>query len=290
MALDIEKLKKAQADVAARMSRGGPSMKYWKPAEGLNRIRILPPWTEEGPDGGTFWREVWQHWNVSEESGPILCPKKTLGAESPECPICDLVDALRLRKSDVSAQETAKELRAKVAYLMSVIDLSDPIYTAKDLASWKKDRPDSDPPFSVGDAKVQVYASTSTIYEQVASIVINNELDITDLGTGHNILLTKVGNPSNKMLTRYTVQPDLKKTKAPVPEGFVMPDLGKLGRFQSVADMTKALAEGAGGSFKAMLPSQSANGRVVPDSNPAWGIGEGSADDLAAEMRASLGK
>lgn len=292
MALDIEKLKKAQADVAARMSRGnGPSMRYWKPAEGVNRIRILPPWTEEGPDAGTFWREVWQHWNISEDSGPLLCPKKTPGAESTECPVCDFVDQLRLQKANVAAQERAKDLRAKVAYFMSIVDLGDPTYTAKDVTAWKKERPDSEPSFAVGDAKVQVYAATSTIYEQVASIVLNNEMDITDVAAGHNIILTKIGNPSNKMLTRYTVMPDLKKTKAPVPADFVMPDLGKLGRFQSADDMMKALSEGSGGSFKALLPSSSASGRVVADTNSAWGVeAAGATDDLAAEMMASLSK
>lgn len=286
MALDIAKLKKAQAEVQARMTRGGgPSMKFWKPQEGVNRIRILPPWTEEGPFAGVFWREVWQHWNVAEEAGPVLCPKKTPGSEDPDCPICDFVEQLRSQKSNVQAQELTKDLRAKVAYLMSVVDLADSVYTAKDIADWKKERPDSEAPFNVGDAKVQVYAATSTIYEQIASIVIANELDITDREEGHNIILTKIGN-KDKMKTRYTVQPDLKKTKAPVSPDFALPDLGKIGRFQSFEDMTKLLSEGAGGSFKALLPAASSVSKsAAPDD---WASSSDD-DDLASEMRASLG-
>jgi hypothetical protein len=295
MGLDLAKLKRAQADVQARLTRGGPSMKFWKPQEGVNRIRILPPWTDEGDFAGTFWREVWQHWNVSEESGPILCPKKTAGADETDCPICDFVEQLRAQKSNVEAQELAKDLRAKVAYLMSIIDLADATYTAKDIADWKKDRPDSDAPFEVGDPKVQVYAATTTIYEQVASIVLTNEMDITDRDAGHNIILTKIGN-KNKMLTRYTVQPDLKKTKAPLPATFELPDLSKIGRFQSYSDMTKLLSEGAGGSFKGLLPAETAGHQNVATAGyrdaaktkPVdWVSGEGDGD-LAAEMRASL--
>lgn len=285
MALDISKLKKAQAEVQARMSRGGgPSMKFWKPQEGVNRIRILPPWTEEGDFAGAFWREVWQHWNVSEESGPLLCPQKTLGAADSDCPICAFVDQLRAQKSNVEAQELAKDLRAKVAYLMSVVDLSDAVYTAKDVADWKKERPDAEMPFEVGDPKVQVYAATSTIYEQIASIVLTNELDITDRYEGHNIILTKIGN-KDKMKTRYTVQPDLKKTKAPLPASFELPDLSKIGRFQSFDDMTKLLSEGAGGSFKGLLPSST---KTSKNEDSDW-EDSGGGGDLAAEMRASLG-
>jgi hypothetical protein len=299
MALDIEKLKRAQAEVQARMTRGGggPSMKYWKPQDGNNRVRILPPWTDSGEYAGVFWREVWQHWNVSEDSGPILCPSKTANSEDKECPICDMVDALRGQRSNVEAQELAKDLRAKVAYLMSIVDLSDPVYTAKDLATWKKERPDSEAPFEAGDPKVQVYAATSTIYEQIASIVIANELDITDINEGHNIIITKIGN-SDRMKTRYTIQPDLKKTKAPIPANFSMPDLAKIGRFQSFDDMAKTLSEGKAGAFKgASLPANASShkaakpAKAMAASAPAvdngWGMSD-DGDDLAAEMRRSL--
>lgn len=293
MALDIEKLKKAQAEVQARMSRGGggPSMKFWRPAEGQNRVRILPPWTDEGEFAGTFWREVHQHWNVADAAGPVLCPAKTPGSENKECPICEFVEQLRSQKSNVEAQELARDLRAKVAYLMSVVDLSDPVYTAKDTAEWKKERPDSEVPFEVGDPKVQVYAATSTIYEQIASIVIANELDITDLTSGHNIIITKIGN-KDKMKTRYTVQPDLKKTKAQLPDGFQIPDLAKIGRFQSYDDMTKLLSEGKGGSFRAALPANASprnNTRDAGNVNHAWGMTDDGDGDLAAQMRGQLG-
>lgn len=287
--IDYEKLRKAQAEAQARMARGGssPSMKYWKPADGENRIRVMPPWTEEGDNAGVFWREVHQHWNVVEGEGPILCPKKTPDIHEQDCPICDFVDQLRSKKSDVEAQELAKNLRAKVAYLMSVIDLRDPVYTAKDLADWKKERPDSEPTFSVGDPKVQLYAATSTIYEQIANIVLANEMDITDRTAGHNIIINKVPN-KDKMKTRYTISPDLKKTKAPIPDDYKLPNLDKVGRVLSYDDLTKKLTEGHGDVYKA-LPSSTPQRKADDDENPAWGIGSADdAGDLAEEMRAHL--
>lgn len=294
MAIDYEKLRKAAQELQARMTRGGgPSMKFWKPADGKNVIRILPPWTEEGPLAGQFYREVHQHWNVSEEAtGPVLCPKKTPAAsEDKACPICDLVDQLKARKNDVDAQELVKNLRAKAAYLMSVIDLSDPTYTAKDVVEWKKERPDSDCPFEVGDPKVQCYAATNTIADAIMNIVIANEMDITDLEAGHNIVLTKIPN-KDKLKTRYSVTPDLKKTKAAVPADFELPDLGKIGKVPTHEDMVKLLSSGPAGSYLTALPSN-AGSRVTGsvgsnDGDTSWIGGSGEEDDLAAEMKRSL--
>ncbi|NJL54174.1 hypothetical protein HC928_02660 [bacterium] len=288
MGLDIEKLRKAQQELQARMARGGgsPSLKFWRPSEGANTVRILPAWTQDGPLAGQFWREVHQHWNLVEDSGPVLCPKKTpYASEDKECPICDLVDELRDRKTDVQAQELLKNIRAKVAYLMSIIDMRDAAYTAKDVAEWSKDRPGQECPFSVGDPKVRCYAATTTISEQIFGIITSNGMDITDRFTGHNIILTKIGN-KDRLKTRYTVTPDLKATKAPIPEDFQLPDLSAIGQVKPFDELMKLLSESSASSFLA-LPSGSG---ADSDSNSAWGLGSDDGDDLAARMRAQLGQ
>lgn len=288
MGLDYEKLKKAAQELQARMNRGGgPSMRFWKPANGKNTVRILPAWTEEGVFAGQFFREVHQHWNVTEESGPVLCPKKTPEAShDKECPICDFVDQLRAQKSNVQAQELAKELRAKVAYLFSIVDLSDPEYTAKDVAEWKKDRPDSDCPFEVGDIKIQCYAAGTTVANDIMNIVIANEMDITDIESGNNVYITKIPN-KNPMQTKYTVTPEIKKTKAPISSGTKLPDLSKIGKVQSYDDMVKLLGEGPAGSFKG-LPANAGASSTAKAGDSSWVEGAGGGD-LAAEMRNQLG-
>lgn len=286
MGLDYEKLKRASQELQTRMNRGGgPSMKFWKPENGKNVIRILPPWTDEGAFSGQFYREVHQHWNVTEESGPVLCPKKTPEASADkDCPICDFVEQLRARKNDVEAQQLAKDLRAKVAYLMSIVDMNDPEYTAKDIAEWKKDRPDSDCPFEVGDVKIQCYAATTTIADQIMNIVIANEMDITDIDAGFNIVVTKMGN-KDPLKTRYSVTPELKKTKAPISSDTKLPDLSKIGKVQSYDDMLKLLGEGPAGSFKGLLTA-STTSSAPQQGDASWAD---SGDDLAAEMRGQLG-
>lgn len=299
MALDYEKLKKAAGELQARMARGGgPSLKFWKPAAGKNTIRILPPWTNEGELGGQFFREVHQHWNVSEGAGPVLCPHKTPHAsDDKSCPICEFVDALKQRKGDVEAQELVKKMRAKLAYLMSVVDMSDQAYTAKDIAEWKKERPDSDCPFEVGDPKVQCYAATSTIAEQVMNIVVANEMDITDAASGYNVVLTKIPN-KDPLKTRYTVTPELKPTKAPIPADFKLPDLSKIGKVHSYADMVKLLGEGPASDFSGLLPSDAgqraepevqkkSSGKTKAAATSEW-AGDDAGDDLAADMRKQL--
>lgn len=301
MALDYEKLKKAAQELQARMARGGgPSMKFWKPANGKNTIRILPPWTDEGPMAGQFFREVHQHWNVAENSGPVLCPAKTPHAsDDKSCPICEFTEQLKSRKSDVEAQDLYKKLRAKLAYLMSVVDMGDPIYTAKDISEWKKERPDSDCPFEVGDPKVQCYAATSTIAEQVMNIVVVNEMDITDAEAGYNIVLTKIPN-KDPFKTRYTVTSELKPTRAPIFGDFKLPDLSKIGKVQSYADMVKLLGEGPAADFAGLLPAEGSqeshddSGSQVRTrkgstkaADTSW-AGDDAGGDLAADMRKNL--
>ena len=286
MGLDLDKLRKAAQELQARMSRGGgPSMKFWKPADGKNVIRVLPPWTDEGPLAGQFYREVHQHWNVTEGGGPVLCPKKTPAAsDEKDCPICDFVDQLRARKTDVEAQEMAKSLRAKVAYLMSIVDMNDSVYTAKDVVEWKKERPDSDCPFEAGDVKVQCYAATATIADAIMNIVISNEMDITDLEVGHNIVITKIPN-KDKLKTRYTVTPDLKKSKAPITAEYQLPDLSRVGKVQSFDDMIKLLSEGPAASFSALLPASTTK---ISNGDASWVSGDDDSGDLADEMRRQL--
>lgn len=290
MAIDYEKLKKAKQELEARMNRGGggTSMKFWKPANGKNVIRILPPWTDEGVFANQFYREVHQHWNVAgEDTGPTLCPKKTPELTSDkECPICDLLEQLKAQKSNVEAQELVKELRAKLAYFLSIVDINDPVYSAKDIAEWKKERPDSECPFEAGDVKIQCYASTSTTFDQILNIVIANDMDITDLSEGNNVVIMKAGKG---LQTKYTVTPEIKKTKTPgVTATTKLPDLSKVGKVPSFEDMLKALGDGPATSFAGLLTANAGPTATTTNTgDSSWVSGDGGSD-LAAEMRSQL--
>ena len=174
---------------------------------------------------------------------------------------------------------------------MSVVDMKDPIYTAKDTADWKTERPDQECPFEVGGPKVQCYAATTTIAEQIMNVVIANNLDITDVKTGNNIMITKIPN-KDPLKTRYTVTAEIKATKAPIPTDYKLPDLSKMGKVNDYATMVKMLGEGPASDFAALLPANAGGGThtIKEPPNTAWDNKSADAgdEDLAASMRKQL--
>lgn len=280
MSLDWNKLNQQKAALEEKLSKGGGTRaKFWKPQDGLNRIRVMPSWTSEGDFKGQFWREVAQHWNVSEEQrGPVLCPKRTPYLEG-DCPICELVEALKRDRGNVAAAETQKEIRAKTAFLLNVVDLDDSEYTASDVAEFKKGRPDADVPFSAGNVKVQVYACPSTVFNQILSTIQVNRIDVTDATEGHDITIKKTGKG---LKTRYETNIVIKPSAAPAVDR--LPALDEVGYQMSFEDMTDLLAGGAGAEFVAMLPSTV--GTPQPTSSPEEAVD--GADELRRSMQAAL--
>lgn len=282
MSLDMSKLQQQKAKLAQELSRGsGRSAKFWRPAPGNNVIRIMPSWTTEEPYAGQFWREVSQHWGVSEDQkGPILCPLTTPGIDG-ECPVCAFVEELKKDKMNASSGQLAKELRAKKAFLTNVVVDSDPVYNAQDVAEYSQKRPDSDVPFEAGDPKIQVYACPKTIFDQILTIIMDNDQDITDLALGNDITINKSGAG---LTTRYTVTPKMKPSVSDVAADAEFPALDRVGYVMDFDAMTALLVEGKGGDYAAMLPG---------DSSPSLGTGDtevSSADSLEAEMAAHAGK
>ena len=283
MPLDMNKLQQQKAKLTQELNRGsGQSARFWRPSDGDNAIRIMPDWTVEPPFDGQFWREVAQHWGVSpDQKGPILCPLATPYLEG-ECPICQFVEDLRADKNDVKAQELAKEVRAKKAFLINIVDCNDETYNAKDVAEYKKARPDSDVPFEAGDPKIQVYDCPKTIFDQILNIIMTNDMDITDLEKGNDVVINRQGKG---LTTRYTVTPKLKATSSDVSAYAELPQLERVGYNMGFDDMMKLLSEGVGGDFAALLPSG--------DTPAALGKGDDSdadadADDLEEQMRAGI--
>ena len=125
--LDIVAQQKQKNDEHLNRSGGRASARFWRPENGDNHIRVMPQWKDDLD--GQFWREVHQHWNVSEDQkGPVLCPKETPDLEG-DCPICDLVQALRREaKSNPQAKQLANELRAKKTFFLNVVVDKDPVY------------------------------------------------------------------------------------------------------------------------------------------------------------------
>src|SRR5262245_25310206 len=78
MGIDFSKVRQCALEEEKKaVSRNSPLVRYWMPKEGKNRIRILPPWTTEGPNANQYWREVAMHFKVGAESKFFVCPGKT---------------------------------------------------------------------------------------------------------------------------------------------------------------------------------------------------------------------
>ncbi len=298
----LDKVAKAKVAAEERLSRGGgPRARFWKPKNGDNTIRVMPPWLNpthdpefEVPEAvefydGQFWRQVAQHWRVSDDQkGPILCPKETPGITG-ACPICEFVAELKQDKSDVQAQALVKEIRAKTTYLLNIVDVNDAVYTADDVAEHAKNRPDDDCPYAPGDSKVQLYAAPLTVYDAILGLITANKRDITLFDTGRNIVITRHPN-KNPIKTRYTVVPDFDAS------GFEMrgtlPALHQQGFLMDYDKMLDLLHSGVGGDFVAALPDGSGDSRVerLPEetqTTPDPVEQERNTTDLAAELAAA---
>lgn len=257
----MDKILAQQAELQAREESFGTFVRlpFFIPQNGLNEIRILPAWTMNPDDHfcDQFWREVGQHWRVNGKA-PIICPKVTekLKDEEIPCAICEFCDELAKDKSDLNAIKLLKEIKAKRAYLLPVIDVSDPEYTAKDVANFNGE----ECPFEAGDPKVQLYAAGATVWTQLVAAMATNKRSIADLATGRNVTIDKQYNTKNPLKTKYVVSMAFDPTEAEVPEGFKTPSIENSGWLKSYAEQLEFLAEGVGGDFPALVP-----GAVAPE-------------------------
>jgi len=266
-----------------QLSRGGSrsSARFWRPENGENNVRVMPQW--KNGLGGQFWREVAQHWNVSDDQkGPVLCPKETPDLEG-DCPICDVVQALRADKSNVEAQKLAKDLRAKKTFFLNVVVEKDPIYTASDVADFKQARPDAECPFGAGDPKIQIYACPITIFDQILGIIHSSGKDITDLHEGRGIRIKKIPN-MDRLKTRYEVYPDLDPSDTGFGDTLELPALDAVGFTMDFDGLVKLLDNGRAADFVAALPGNDSPSLPAPSSVGAEAA-DSSSSDLEELMR-----
>jgi hypothetical protein len=229
---DIDKAQKKREEEKKRQEafkRFGRPVPWWKCKPGTNKVRILPPWTGEGPNAFQFWCERWIHFSVMAIEAPdeqnqfsVVCPKHTPGAgdilgygaeESIPCPVCEHVASLRA-SSDPTDSELAKSIRAKMRVYYNIIDLADPIWTDDAIEEIKQRGCPEDKLPTAGEPKVQVYSSGPTVMQMILDYYADN-IDIADLETGHNMVIEREGKGIN---TDYRVRPDLKASKAPITD------------------------------------------------------------------------
>lgn len=247
---DKDKAREALAREEAKGQGFGPRALMWDVKDGDNKIRVMPPWTAEGPNARQCWREVYQHWvsNAEGNRRPILCPVKTPDAKPGQsCPICQHAETLR-SSGDELDKERYMDLRAKQRFFSNIVDTVDPVYTAEDLKEWKAGEYNKgkECPFAVGETKVQLWSYGQTIFTQLLNLVSDPQADVLNFEEGYNIIVTRSGK---KLHTEYKVRPEFKPSaftfKAEKPEDEWLPDLDKAGllQFVELKELQNAVAE-----------------------------------------------
>jgi len=157
----------------------------WKPKDGDNLIRIMPPWSE---DVDTFFVQGGSHFNVGPQGKIFSCPQQA--DNSAECFLCDLVE--RLDAGDEADREEAKDLKVRRSWMVNVVDLKDP------------------------DAGVRVWAAGVKAFKQLLEYIEDADYgDVTDPNEGYDVKVTKSGKGMN---TEYNVRCAKNPTKFKYPD------------------------------------------------------------------------
>jgi hypothetical protein len=212
---------------AARQAAFGRRADWWKPKAGTNKIRILPPWTDEGPNRNQWWREVWMHYGITNLEAPdedntfaVPCARKSPDGkevvgdgEVPECKICQLVEELRGTGNPADA-ETAKQIKAKMRIYINMVDQNDPAWTEDDITTKKANGVPEDQLPEIGDPKVQVFNFGPNIFKGLLD-AYSDDVDLADLDEGHDVIIEREGEG---LKTKYRVRAQMKATVAPVKD------------------------------------------------------------------------
>ena len=149
----MEKMRARQ--VALKNNGSGASARFWKPQEGEQTVRIVPP------SSGDPFRDYWFHYNVSED-GSFLSPKKNFGED---CPLDSFVRQL-WKEGTEESKRMAKKLSARQRFFASVVVRGE-------------------------EAEgVKVWGFGKRAYETLLNLVLNPEYgDITDSETGIDLVV-----------------------------------------------------------------------------------------------------
>lgn len=171
--VNLDKVRRKLKEVKRRKAKRG--IKWWKPEEGWNRIRILPP-----KKGDEFAKEYYVHRNLRKY--PVPCP----GDIGKKCLACELSQAgFKSRKPEDI--EIAKRYSRYPQYLYSIVDMG-------------------------GDKnKALVFRSGPQIYKHLLKYFANDDYgDMTDVNKGFDIKIYREGED---LQTTYTVQPAREPSK-----------------------------------------------------------------------------
>jgi len=246
-----QKQQELAAQQAARSLGGVP---YWNPADGTSKIRLGPPWAD---NVRSFEKEINMHFGVGPDELVFTCP-------GPGCPICAHVAALRAT-GDPTDKEMASRMGVKKRYYSNIVDLNDPVWTQKDYTEFKTAKPNEEPSWAVGQTKVQIFGYGASIYGQLINLFAQLQEDLTNLASGFDLIITRVGQ---KMQTKYTVITAGRPTPFQAHGELVLHNLDAVNLPRKHEDMLAALAGTAPPGGAALPPNYGAAPPAMPAPAP----------------------
>lgn len=161
---DMEKIQKKLSEIG--------SGDYFKPKEGKNIIRILPPWSSEG----VWYKEAVIHYGVKNEKGKergYACLKMF----DKECPICE--KHAELVKEGEESKELAYSILGRVKYYTNILDRK--------------------------SGKVMIWGFSSKTLGILLSYCQDPDYgDISDPENGYDVIIEREG--TGRMDTRYQIR------------------------------------------------------------------------------------
>ena len=169
MGIDLSKMK---AKREALENRGNGKSVFWRPEDGEQTIRVLPP-----SDGDPF-KEYWFHYNLGKNPG-FLSPKKNFGESDP------LDDFIRQLYKDGSEESVkmAKNLSARQRFFSAVIVRGEE------------------------DKGPRLWGFGKMAYKELLNLVLNPDYgDITDVAEGTDLVIN-YGKPPGAQFPQTAITP-----------------------------------------------------------------------------------
>lgn len=307
MGINFDNHNKRNAEANAKKNKREKT-KYWKAREGKNRVRFMPPWTQDEANimCGLPYKELHIHFGVGandeSDGATFACPVKTPGGGAKSDPICEYVRGL-YNSGDPADRELAKSVQAARRWYSPIVDLDDPVYTKKDTAEWLDAQQDKsrDCPFKEGETKIQIWSYGKRVYDQLA-IFLADRIDFTDLETGFDMFIQRTGSGKND--TVYLVRTNTEGRSSFKFIGNIaerMPNLDQLMPFAEPEAMLNALTGERGVSHTQIsaatvtpavaqlaTPAVAASPTVAASASPAKNGGT-DVDALMARIKANMG-
>jgi hypothetical protein len=155
MAIDMSKMKER---MNALKNNGNTSNKFWKPQEGEQVVRLVPP------SNGDPFRDYWFHYNVGDAAS-FLSPKRNFGEDDP----IDTYVRQLWKEGSEESKRVAKKLGARQRFFAPVLVRGEE------------------------DEGVRIWGFGKRAYETLLSLVLNPEYgDITDPKEGTDLVVTYI--------------------------------------------------------------------------------------------------